>query len=52
MLQRVKMPVCKNVLLKGRLRLHPKIKILSSFTHPQVVANLDEFISAAEHKAF
>jgi len=30
--------------------LHPKMKILSSFTHPQVVANLYEFLSSAEHK--
>jgi len=33
--------------LKGIL--HPKMKILS-FTHPQVVANLHEFLSSAEHK--
>jgi len=33
--------------LKGIL--HPKMKILSSFTHPQVVANLFEFLSSAEH---
>jgi len=26
------------------------MKILSLFTHPQVVANLYEFISSAEHK--
>jgi len=26
------------------------MKILSSFTHPQVVANLYEFLSSAEHK--
>jgi len=30
--------------------LHSKIKILSSFTHTQVVANLYEFLSSAEHK--
>jgi len=30
--------------------LHPKICILSSFTHPQVVANLYEFLSSAKHK--
>jgi len=30
--------------------LHPEMKILSSFTHPQVVANLNEFFSSAEHK--
>jgi len=30
--------------------LHPKMKILLSFTHPQVVANLYEFIFSAEHK--
>jgi len=34
--------------LKGIL--HPKMKILSSFTHPQVVSNLYEFLSSAEHK--
>jgi len=34
--------------LKGIL--HPKMKILSSFTHPQVVPNLYEFLSFAEHK--
>jgi len=26
------------------------MKILSSFTHPQVVANLYDFLSSAEHK--
>jgi len=26
------------------------MKILSSFTHPQVVLNLYEFLSSAEHK--
>jgi len=26
------------------------MKILSSFTHPQVVANLHEFLSSSEHK--
>jgi len=26
------------------------MKILSSFTHPQVVPNLNEFLSSAEHK--
>jgi len=30
--------------------LEPKMKILSSFTQPQVVSNLYEFISYAEHK--
>jgi len=30
--------------------LHLKMKILSSFTHPQVVANLYEFLSSAEYK--
>ncbi len=30
--------------------VHPKIKILSSFTHPDVVPNLYEFHSSAEHK--
>ncbi len=30
--------------------VHPKMKILSSFTHPKVVPNLYEFLSSAEHK--
>ncbi len=30
--------------------VHPKMKILSSFTHPQVVPNLYEFQCSAEHK--
>jgi len=30
--------------------VHPKMKILSSFTHPQVVPNLYVFICSAEHK--
>jgi len=30
--------------------VHPKMKIPSSFTHPQVVPNLYEFLSSAEHK--
>uniref|UniRef100_A0A3P9LCI0 THAP domain-containing protein 1 n=1 Tax=Oryzias latipes TaxID=8090 RepID=A0A3P9LCI0_ORYLA len=30
--------------------VHFKIKILSSYTHPQVVSNLYEFLSSAEHK--
>ncbi len=29
---------------------HPKMKILSSFTHPQIVPNLHEFLSSAEQK--
>jgi len=39
---------CGSGSLKGIL--HPKIKILSSFTHPQVVSNLYEFLSSVEHK--
>ncbi len=35
-------------ILKGIV--HPKMKILSSFTHPQVVPNLYEFLCSAEHK--
>ncbi len=34
--------------LKGIV--HPKMKILSSFTHPQVVPNLYECLCSAEHK--
>jgi len=30
--------------------LHQKMKILLSFTHPHVVANLYEFLSSTEHK--
>ncbi len=30
--------------------VHPKMKILSSCTHPQVVSNLYEFLCSAEHK--
>ncbi len=30
--------------------VHSKMKILSSFTHPQVVPNLYEFLCYAEHK--
>ncbi len=35
-------------LIKGIV--HPKMKILSSFTHPQVVPNLYECLCSAEHK--
>ncbi len=38
----------KNVILKGVI--HSKMKILLSFTHPQVVPNLYEFLCFAEHK--
>jgi len=37
-----------NNIIKGIV--HLKIKILSSFTHPQVVSTLFEFLSSAEHK--
>ncbi len=30
--------------------VHPKMKILSSFTHPQLVPNLNECLCSAEHK--
>ncbi len=30
--------------------VHPKMKILSSFTHPQLVPNLYECVCSAEHK--
>ncbi len=35
--------------LKGIV--HPNRKILLSFTHPQVVPNLYDFLCSAEHKA-
>ncbi len=34
--------------LKGIV--HPKMKILSSFIHPQVAPNLYEFLCSAEHR--
>ncbi len=37
-----------NEQLKGIV--HPKMKILSSFTHPQVVPNLYECLCSAEHR--
>ncbi len=37
-----------NAYIKGIV--HPKMKIRSSFTHPQVVPNLYECICSAEHK--
>ncbi len=40
----------KQVLLKLKWIVHPKMKILSSFTHPQVVPNLYEFLCSAKHK--
>ncbi len=38
----------KHDLLKGIV--HPKVKILSSFTHPHVVPNLYEYLCSAEYK--
>ncbi len=37
-----------HITLKGIV--HPKMKIISSFTHPQVVPNLYECLCSAEHK--
>lgn len=37
-----------NLLLKGFV--HPKLKILSSFTRPHVVPNLYYFVSFLQHK--
>ncbi len=48
--------LCKNVnVVVGLNRcikgiVHPKMKILSSFTHPQVVPGLYECLCSAEHK--
>ncbi len=39
---------CRSEGVKGIV--HPKIKILSSFTHPEVVPNLYEYLCSAEHK--
>ncbi len=41
-------PSCMKSSVKGIV--HPKMKILSSFTHPQVVPNLYEFLCSAKHK--
>ncbi len=41
-------PLVSQTRLKGIV--HPKIKILSLFTHPQVVPNLYECLCSAEHK--
>ncbi len=30
--------------------VHPKMKILASFTHSQIILNLYEFLSSVEHK--
>ncbi len=30
--------------------VHPKVKLMSSFTHPQEVPNLYEYLCSAEHK--
>ncbi len=42
--------ICRNVQsVNGTL--HPKMKILSPFTHPPLVPNQYEFLSSAEHKS-
>ncbi len=47
---------CKHLLMLKKATqcikgiVHPIIKILSSFTHPQVVTNLYECVCSAEHK--
>ncbi len=43
---------CRNIYIFHELKgiVHPKMKILSSFTHPQVVPNLYECLCSAEHK--
>jgi len=45
-------PDFKCVLDDSRFKglVHPKMKILSVFTHPYVVPNLYVFICSAEHK--
>ncbi len=32
--------------------VHPKLKIMSSFTHAQILPNMCEFISSVEHKRY
>jgi len=36
--------------MKIKAIVHLKITILSLYTHPQVVSNLYEFLSSAEHR--
>lgn len=40
--------VAKKINLSGTV--HPKIKIISSFTHPYASPNLHDFLSTVEHK--
>ncbi len=44
----LKRPVLRGGSFKGTV--HPKMKILSSFTHPQADPNLYECVCSAEHK--
>jgi len=39
-----------NLTISFKGLLHPKMKILSVFTHPHVVSNIYVFICSAEHK--
>ncbi len=39
-----------HTLVKGIV--HPKINILSSFTHPPLVPNVYEFLSSVEHNVW
>jgi len=48
LLESVPLWMCLEDHLKGSST--QKMKMLSSFNHPQVVANLFEFLSSAEHK--
>ncbi len=41
---------CVVVLSKFKGTVHPKMKILSLFTHSQVDPNLYEFLCSAKHK--
>jgi len=38
------------MIIKLKAIVHPKMNMLSSFPHPQVVPNLYELLSSAEHK--
>ncbi len=46
----VKTVVCVDCLNNLKGIVHPKMIILSSFTHPQVIPNLYEWLCSAEHK--
>jgi len=49
-MDKTKNTVSEFIMIDFKGIVHPKMKILSLFTHPQVVPNLYVFICSAEHK--